>query len=582
MLNDIKIGTRLWLAFGLVIASFLGIAVLCLTKMNTLSEITEKLVTHPYAVSNALRDIKANINDMKAEVELLFIAKAYSEVESYIDNIDRFEGAIIKSFDLVINKTLGDPNQVVQVRDSFSRWKKSRDKVIQLVEQDRIEEASKLFYERNISFVDNLQKELKTLINSTDAKARAFIDQAAQTYKKITYLFWIAIVAITCFSLFLTVFCIRSIVVPLRKALPVIKNLSKADFSSKIEVHGQDEMATLSKTINQMIDGLSHLLQSIQNYSDRISIYSSDLKGNSVTLLKQSDSVKNQSNNVATTTGDVAVNLSTIATAAEEMSVNTNGISSASEEMSNNIKSISDSIGSFSKMIKEISDNAHGALSISNQATEKSKSTAKAMDDLDKAAVKIGDVTGVIKRIAEQTNLLALNATIEAASAGDAGKGFAVVANEIKELANQSAKAAEDIAVRIDGIQTNTSRSIQMIQEIADVISKVNSTIFVISNSVSQQSDTAEQIHGNIEQANLGINEIVRSISEMANASANVSSNAEEAAKAANHVAKNITDVSQSADLGSVSANIVSETSTSLDSLGKELKSAADKFKLAS
>ena len=109
-----------------------------------------------------------------------------------------------------------------------------------------------------------------------------------------------------------------------------------------------------------------------------------------------------------------------------------------------------------------------------------SQSATDTMNVLGKAAKDIGEVTALIKRIAEQTNLLALNATIEAASAGDAGKGFAVVANEIKELASQSAQAAEDIARRIEGAQSNTEEAVRVISGISDVIDSINESSAVI------------------------------------------------------------------------------------------------------
>ena len=96
------------------------------------------------------------------------------------------------------------------------------------------------------------------------------------------------------------------------------------------------------------------------------------------------------------------------------------------------------------------------------------------MNALDRSAGEVGKVTEMIKLIAMQTNLLALNATIEATSAGEAGKGFAVVANEIKELANQSGKAAEDIARMIEGMQANTREAVGVIQRVAETITAIN------------------------------------------------------------------------------------------------------------
>ncbi|MDH4183678.1 MAG: methyl-accepting chemotaxis protein [Nitrospinota bacterium] len=203
------------------------------------------------------------------------------------------------------------------------------------------------------------------------------------------------------------------------------------------------------------------------------------------------------------------------------------------------------------------------------------------MNTLGVAAKAIGEVTEVIKRIAEQTNLLALNATIEAASAGEAGKGFAVVANEIKELANQSASAAEDIASRIGGVQDNTSQAVKVIADVAAIIGTINQAVEVISHSVEQQTKAASEIANNVAQAATGANSIASSISEVAKGANDVSRNTGEAARGANDVASNIQGVSKSATDTSASAQQVSASSHDLAKIAGELESMVARFKVA-
>ena len=138
-----------------------------------------------------------------------------------------------------------------------------------------------------------------------------------------------------------------------------------------------------------------------------------------------------------------------------------------------------------------------------------------------------------IKMIALQTNLLALNATIEATSAGEAGKGFAVVAHEIKELANQSAKAAEGIARKIEGVQNGTREAVTVIQSVADVIKAINATADRISTSVEKQTHAAHTISSNVGEASKGVGDIARSIAEVAKAANDISRSVSEAARGA-------------------------------------------------
>jgi len=142
--------------------------------------------------------------------------------------------------------------------------------------------------------------------------------------------------------------------------------------------------------------------------------------------------------------------------------------------------------------------------------------TNRSVARLGSSSAEIGEVIKVITSIAQQTNLLALNATIEAARAGDAGKGFAVVANEVKELAKETARATEDISVRIAAIQVDTKNAVHAIGEISTIIGQINDISGTIAGAVEEQSATSIDIGRNVAESARGSADIAKNITTVA------------------------------------------------------------------
>ncbi|RED52343.1 methyl-accepting chemotaxis protein [Aestuariispira insulae] len=175
---------------------------------------------------------------------------------------------------------------------------------------------------------------------------------------------------------------------------------------------------------------------------------------------------------------------SVVTTAGEQAASNVQTVAAASEELSHSIREISTQVANSTRIAKE--------------AVHQAEETNQDIRTLADNAQKIGDVLNLISDIAEQTNLLALNATIEAARAGDAGKGFAVVANEVKSLANQTAKATEEISAQIGGIQGATQEAVKSIKEITDTIGEINEIASGIAAAVEEQSAATQEISRNV------------------------------------------------------------------------------------
>ncbi|MBL8831605.1 MAG: HAMP domain-containing protein [Rhodospirillales bacterium] len=197
---------------------------------------------------------------------------------------------------------------------------------------------------------------------------------------------------------------------------------------------------------------------------------------------------------------------------AEETSRQASAVAAASEQASTNVQTVASAAEELSSSIAEISRQVAESAKISGQAVSDAERTNQQVNALAEAAQRIGDVVKLINGIAGQTNLLALNATIEAARAGEAGKGFAVVASEVKSLANQTAKATDEISAQVTSIQTATSDSVQAIQSITGTIGRINEIAAAIASAVEEQGAATQEIARNVQQAAAGTNEVSSNI----------------------------------------------------------------------
>ncbi len=294
------------------------------------------------------------------------------------------------------------------------------------------------------------------------------------------------------------------------KIMNVVSKASEGDLTQKLDVTGSDDLGQIGEGLSRFLENLRENVAQIGSNANSLASSSEELTSVSQQLAGNAEETSAQANVVAAASEEVSKNVDTVATGTEEMSAS----------------------------IKEIAQNANEAAKVANSAVDVAKNTNATVTKLGESSVEIGQVIKVITSIAEQTNLLALNATIEAARAGEAGKGFAVVANEVKELANQTAKATEDIGGKIETIQEDTKKSVDAIGEITEVINRINDISNTIASAVEEQSATTAEIGRNVTEAAKGTQEIAQNITGVAEAAQSTTQGANNSQQSAEELAR--------------------------------------------
>jgi methyl-accepting chemotaxis protein len=282
----------------------------------------------------------------------------------------------------------------------------------------------------------------------------------------------------------------RGIMTGIHRVRGGLLRMADNDFGVRVDVTSRDETGQMATALNEAAETVGAAFSTISTSADAVAAASNELKTTAAQIATSAEAASSRSGTVSTAAGEVSSNVATVAAGAEQMGAS----------------------------IREIAKNANDAARVATEAVSAAAAATTMVSRLGSSSAEIGNVVKVITSIAEQTNLLALNATIEAARAGEAGKGFAVVASEVKELAQETARATEDISRRVATISSDTAGAVSAIAEISAIIASIDDFQTTIAAAVEEQTATTNEMSRSVSEAANGSVDIATSITGVSDA----------------------------------------------------------------
>jgi len=504
LLTNMKIGMRLALGFGLLVAMMACSAVVAIATFHRVGAAVEA-IQQEAAKSLLAKEYIQRLDGVVMDVGVVASAEDKATQQEYLDRIKEARPVYLANFDK-LKQSAGSPAaqaMLEEIQAATLATKAPDDLVLELARAGKGAQARKVFAEQVQPARRQMAASTQKLIDYRQARSEAAMASARALVAWAEAALVVAALLALAFAAAMAIVITRGITGPLEETVGHLAAMARGDLRQELssrELGRQDELGAMARALQTTFRNLRTAFTDVNQGGQMMAAASTEL---SVLAGQMADGTR-----------QVSSRASTVAAAAEEMSVNSHSVAAGMEQATASLAGITDLTSQMTHTIGEIAGNSEKARTITSEANRQADDMAVHIQELGRAAQEIGKVTEAINSISSQTNLLALNATIEAARAGAAGKGFAVVAGEIKALAQQTAAATEDIKARISAIQKTTAGAVADIQGIGGVIREVSDLVGTIATAIEEQSVVTRDIAGNLGQASRGVQDANQRVAE--------------------------------------------------------------------
>jgi len=540
-LDDVSIKIKVVAAFGLMFVVMVALGGLSIQRLSAVNHGAQDIRDNWLVATRALGEFKFHTMRYRQLQAAHIISATDEEAAGEATTMATVAGSADKAWKAYEPTVLsGDERRLAdEIQKAWQSYLAANDQLMEL-DKRHDDMISARLYKGELrttynAFADLLTKDID--LNVAGAARAVAEGEALYSSARLWIFFSLSLAALLC--VLATVMAVSRISRPIVRMTAAMTKLASHDLATEITGVGRkDEIGEMAEAVQVFKDSMMNAdrlaaeqkaeeeakarrQQAIEGF---IHAFEKSVSLSVGVLASASTELQNTAQSMAGTAEETSRQSTTVSAAAEQATANVQTVASAAEELS----------ASIAEITRRVTESAQ----IAADAVRDAEHTNGQVQVLVEAANKIGEVVTLIQSIASQTNLLALNATIEAARAGEAGKGFAVVASEVKSLANQTAKATDEIGAQIKSIQDATSSSVRAIDGISQTINRMNEIATAIAAAVEQQGAATKEIASNIQHVSVGTTEVSSNIAGVSQAANHTGAAASQVLSAASELAK--------------------------------------------